>query len=44
MSENDLYELGKDDAPNWPLPPKPFQKGIVADRNPYRIFGLAEFN
>ena len=44
MSDNDLYELGKDDAPNWPLPPKPFQKGIVADRNPYRIFGLAEFD
>ena len=44
MSENDLYELGKDDAPNWPLPPKAFQKGIVADRNPYRIFGLAEFD
>ena len=44
MSDNDLYELGKDDAPNWPLPPKAFQKGIVADRNPYPMFGLAEFD
>ena len=44
MSENELYELGKDGAPNWPLPPQPFQKGIVADNNPYRIFGLAKFD
>ena len=41
MSENGLYELGKDGAPNWPLPPKAFQKGIVADGNPYPMFGPA---
>ena len=39
MSENQLYNVGKDGAPNWPLPPKPFQKGIAADGNPYQVFG-----
>ena len=38
MSDNQLYELGKDGSPNWPLPPKPFQKGLCADGNRYQFF------